>query len=94
MEIRYGTGTRAYLGTVAPGPRKALRNALRLLEEDPRHPGLDVKQLRVESTERLYRVRVGGYRIVFSPRPGHTYVWRIQHRSEGYDWLDRFDPWG
>lgn len=94
MELRYGRGTKAFLRTLAPKPRQAVREALRLLGEDPRHPGLDLKQLRVESTERLYRARVGTYRIVYSPRPDHTYVWRIQHRSEGYEWLDRFDPGG
>jgi mRNA-degrading endonuclease RelE of RelBE toxin-antitoxin system len=60
--------------------------------EDPRHADLDLKQLRKKGVLRFYRARVGDYRIVFSPRPTHLFVWRIQHRSEGYDWLERFDP--
>lgn len=90
--LRFAQGSRDYLRTLAPGPRQALCQALRLLEEDARHPRLAVKQLRNEAGQRLFRVRVGDYRIIYSPRPGHTFAWRIQHRSEGYDWLDRLDP--
>jgi mRNA-degrading endonuclease RelE of RelBE toxin-antitoxin system len=93
MDLRFAAGSRDYLRTLAPGPRQAIRQALRLLQEDPRNPRLAAKQLRLEARERLFRVRVGDYRIIYSPRPGTTYIWRIQHRSEGYEWLDRFDPW-
>jgi len=92
MALRFRAGSRDYLRTLAPGPRQAIRQALRWLEEDARHPRLDLKRLRT-SGAMFFRARVGDYRIVFSPRPEHTYVWRIQHRSEGYDWLDRLDPW-
>ncbi|MEA3203259.1 MAG: mRNA interferase RelE/StbE [Thermoplasmata archaeon] len=92
MALRYAAGTRDYLATLAPHPRRDIREALRLLAEDPRHPRLDVKQLRVRGQIRFYRFRVRDYRVIYSPRPDHTYVWRIQHRSEGYGWLDRLDP--
>ncbi len=92
MELRYARGTRDYLATLAPAPRKDIRAALRLMAEDPRHSRLDLKQLRKEGSHRFYRVRVRDYRIIFTPRPGHLYIWRIQHRSEGYAWLERFDP--
>ena len=93
MALRFGPGTAAFLATVAPKPRRELRDALRLLAMDPRHDDLDVKQLRKDGEVRFYRLRVGRYRIVYSPRSKQTYVWRIQHRSEGYDWLDHIDPW-
>ncbi|MEK6974783.1 MAG: type II toxin-antitoxin system RelE/ParE family toxin [Candidatus Thermoplasmatota archaeon] len=92
MALRFAVGTRDLLVTLAPRPRRAIRDALRLLAADPRHPKLDLKQLRKEGSVRFYRARVGDYRIVFSPLPKHTSVWRIQHRSEGYGWLERLDP--
>jgi mRNA-degrading endonuclease RelE of RelBE toxin-antitoxin system len=93
MALRFAAGTRDYLATVAPKPRRALREALRLIEQDPRHPDLDVRLLSKEGSLRFYRVRVlGAYRIIYSLLPGQTFIWRIQHRSEGYGWLDHLDP--
>lgn len=91
MALRFREGSRDYMRTLAPGPRQAVREALRLLERDARHSDLRLKRLRTEG-DTFFRVRVGDYRIVYSPRPDHTYVWRIQHRSEGYGWLERMDP--
>lgn len=93
MGLTYGKGTRDFLATLAPKPRKAIRDALRLIDEDPRHPKLALKLLRGRGATKIYRARVGDYRIVFSPRPAGTHVWRIMHRSDGYDWLDHMDPW-
>jgi mRNA-degrading endonuclease RelE of RelBE toxin-antitoxin system len=92
MALRSSAGTRDYIRTLAPRPRKEIRAALRLIAEDPRHPKLDLKLLRVKGARRVFRIRVGDYRIVFTPRPGHTFVLRIIHRSEGYDWLERLFP--
>ncbi len=92
MTLRFAAGTREYLRTIAPEPRRALRDTLRLIDQDPRHPELDLRMLRKEGPVRFYRARVLAYRIIYSPRADHTYVWSIQHRSEGYGWLDRLDP--
>ncbi|MFA5944705.1 MAG: type II toxin-antitoxin system RelE/ParE family toxin [Candidatus Thermoplasmatota archaeon] len=93
MALSFAAGTRDYLATLAPKPRRAIREALRLIAIDPRHPDLDVRLLRKDGPVRFYRARVlGQYRIIYSPRADHTYVWRVQHRSEGYGWLDRLDP--
>ena len=92
MALRFAPGSTDYVRTLAPAPRRAIRQALRLVAADPRDPKLDLRQLRKSGAVRFYRARVLDYRIVFSPRPQHTYVWRIQHRSEGYAWLERLDP--
>lgn len=92
MELRFRKGSRDYIRTLAPEPKKGIRRALRLLSEDVRHPELDVKQLRKRADFLYYRIRVGDYRIVCSPRGQVVHTWRIMHRSEGYDWLDHFDP--
>lgn len=91
MALRFAAGTRAYLATVAPAPRRRIRDALRLLERDPRHSDLDVKQLQATGPTAFYRALVGDYRIVYTPQPKQTYVWRIMHRSEGYAWMERLD---
>lgn len=92
MGLRYARGTREYIATLAPGPKQAVKACLRALEGDPRPSTYDVRLLAKGGPHRFYRVRLGDYRIVYSPGPSATFVWRIFHRSEGYDWLDTFDP--
>ena len=56
--------------------------ALRLLEDDPRHPGV----VKMSGPEDLYRVRVGDWRIVYAihDRELVVLVIRIGHRREVY----------
>jgi mRNA-degrading endonuclease RelE of RelBE toxin-antitoxin system len=92
MALTFKPGTLEYLATLAPAVRRDLRKALRILATDARSDKLDLRQLRVTATGRYFRVRVGRYRIVYTPRAGSTYVARIMHRSEGYAWLEKMDP--
>lgn len=93
MGLRYAPEVQPFVRTLAPEPKRAIRTALRLIAEDPLHPDLDKKLLRKDAQVRFWRARVlKDYRIVYSPRPDHTYAWAIMHRDEGYDWLDRLDP--
>lgn len=92
MGLKFAPEVQSYVRTLAPEPKKRIRAVLRALREDPRAEALDVKLLRTDGDFRIYRARVGNYRIVYSPRGEHTYVWRIMHRSEGYGWLERLDP--
>ena len=92
MELTYREGTLAYLSTLSPAAKQGIRQALRLMRDDIRHPGLDVKQLRKNSALLYYRIRIGDYRIIFSPRGQRVFVWRIMHRSEWHAWLANFDP--
>jgi mRNA-degrading endonuclease RelE of RelBE toxin-antitoxin system len=92
MGLKFSPEVQDFVRTLAPGPKKRLRAALAAIREDPRPSGFDVKVLRKDGPHRYFRVRVGDYRIVYSPRGDITYVWRIIHRSEGYGWLDRLDP--
>lgn len=80
---------RDFLRTVAPAARKDLRAALRRIAEDPYHEALDVKVLRSHGPDRLLRVRVRQYRIVYVLRGETTAILRALHRSEGYGWLER-----
>ena len=90
MGLEYQPGSRDFLRTLAPAPRKALRQALQLLAKDPYHEGLDWKVLRTRGADRLLRYRVlKRYRIVVLLRGDRRIVWRIFHRDEGYGWLER-----
>lgn len=91
--LRYAPDVEGFVRILAPGIKKQVRAATDLIRADPLHPDLDVRALRKRGTVRFLRVRVAKhYRIVYSPMADHTYIWRIMHRSEGYDWLERMDP--
>lgn len=92
MGLRFAPDVQDFVRTLAPAVKKEVRSALAALAEDPRPVGQDVKVLRKDGPHRYFRLRVGEYRIVYSPRGATTFVWRILHRSEGYAWLDRLDP--
>jgi mRNA interferase RelE/StbE len=91
MGLKFAPGVQDFVRTLAPGLKKRLRAALEAIRDDPRPSGFDVKVLRKDGPQHYFRVRVGDYRIVYTPRGPHTYVWRIVHRSEGYDWFERLD---
>jgi mRNA-degrading endonuclease RelE of RelBE toxin-antitoxin system len=93
MGLKESPDVQAFIRVLAPKAKQDIRAALDLIRKDPFHKGLDWKPLRKKGAARYLRARVGDYRIIYSPRPGTTYVWRVQHRREGYEWLDRFDPW-
>lgn len=92
MGLRFAPGVQEFVRTLAPGPKKRIRDALEAIRDDARPTGFDVRVLRKDGAHRYFRVRVGDYRVVYSPRGEHTYVWRIVHRSEGYEWFERLDP--
>lgn len=92
MGLRFAPEVQDFVRTLAPGPKNAIRQATEKVRKDPRHDGLDVKVLVKEGPIRFFRARVGAYRIIYSVLSDHTYIWRIQHRSEGYAWLERLDP--
>lgn len=94
MGLRFARGTREYLATLAPAPKRALKDGLLALDADPRPAGHDFRLLRKEGRYLYFRLRVGEYRVIYSPVAGATYIWRVFHRNEGYAWLDTFDPSG
>jgi len=82
-----------FVRVLAPSVKRKVREGFDRIRKDPFHPELDLKLLRKIRSERVLRARVAkDYRIVYSPRRDHTYVWRVQHRREGYDWLERLFP--
>lgn len=76
------------LRTMPPGTKRKIRAALRLLVEDPSGTTnrLDIRRLDTEPGQPMYRLRVGDWRIAFTP-DRDIVVLRIFHRSEGYGWL-------
>jgi mRNA-degrading endonuclease RelE of RelBE toxin-antitoxin system len=90
--LRSAPAVQDHARTLAPPVEREIRLALDRIREDPRRPDLDVRVLRKDAPYLFFRARVRHYRIVYGPRGGTTYVYRIQHRSDGYEWLDTFDP--
>jgi mRNA interferase RelE/StbE len=64
------------------GLRGRMIRAIRLLEDDPRHPGA----VKLAGPDDFYRVRVGDWRIVYAIRDRElvVIVLRIGHRREVY----------
>lgn len=80
----------AALRTLPPEPKKAVRQAIDALGTDPRPNGLDWKKLETsQSTDLVYRLRVGSYRVAYVLRGDAVHVVRVFHRNEGYRWLER-----
>lgn len=82
------------LSQMPPAPKRRMKDALRRLAEDPsgRTAGLDVKELDAsDELPRLYRLRVGDWRAVFTVGDSDLIVSRIFHRREGYGWMERLD---
>lgn len=89
MGLKVDPAAQDAIRTLAPAVKGRVREALRLLAEDPFHSDLDWKVLATHGPDRLVRVRLGDYRIVYLLRPDHRYVLRVMHRREGYGWLER-----
>lgn len=92
MGLRVSPDVQDFVRVLAPSTKKAIRAAMDLLGKDPLHKDLDWKPLTKKGAARFYRARVGDYRIIYTPRPRTTYIWRVQHRRDGYAWLEQFDP--
>lgn len=68
MKILASEQVRGWLKALPPEPKRRVRLALRSLVE---HGHGDVQPLAAELVG-FYRLRVGGYRIVYSKRPGQV----------------------
>ena len=89
MGLRLAAEAQAYLRTIPPEPRRRIREAVARLAEDPYADELDIRPVRSLGGGRLYRCRVGSFRIVFAVVPEGARVLRVFHRRDGYGWLER-----
>lgn len=90
MRVLLDKAVHQQLKSLAPGPRRAIRDALRILQDfdGDRPPTLDVRRLQ-HQTKGYYRLRVGDYRVAFTRQGQAQRVVKVFHRSEGYGWLER-----
>ncbi len=82
------------LRRLPPPTKRRIREGLRALTRDPYgiEARLDVRELDLDRKEpRVFRLRVGDWRIAYAVRARDAFVVRIFHRSEGYGWLERFE---
>jgi len=92
-KVRLLAASVAQLRAMPPAAKRAMREALRGLGEDPsgRSRLLDVKQLDLRGADPpIYRLRIGEWRAAFVVEAREIKVVRIFARSEGYRWLDTF----
>jgi len=88
MGLKYDPSVQDFIRGLAPAPKKAIRQALAHIADDPYHPELAINILDTAGPERMLRARVANhYRIVYLVKPGHVYIRKVMHRSDGYRWL-------
>lgn len=80
----------AALRSLPPAPKKTIRLAIDALQSDARPRGYEWKRLETSTTSDLvFRLRVGSYRVAYVLRGTDVRVVRVFHRDEGYRWLAR-----
>ncbi len=92
MGLTFAPGVPAFVASLAPAPKKAIRRALDVLKKDARGaPGLNVRRLDgPHGSEPIYRIRVGEYRIAYGFDGRLVRIVLIFHRRDGYGWLERY----
>lgn len=81
------------LRELSPATKRAMRDALRRLSEDPTgaESRLEVRELQVKAAgDPVFRLRVGDWRAVYRVRGAEVQVLKIFHRREDYGWLERY----
>lgn len=67
-----------------------IKDKLKKLKKEPwkTRAKLDVKKLKTTRNTKLYRLRVGEYRVIYAVQNDEVKVTEIIHRSKGYKFLD------
>lgn len=73
-----------------PGLAGRVKRHLRELEKNPfrPRPKADIKKLVGSFDPELWRLRVGGLRIIYTVAENDVKVTQLMKRSRGYEWLD------
>lgn len=93
LPVRFDPHAAVEFRHLPPGAKRDVKAALRALSQDPsgHESGLDVMSLDVDlSDEIVWRLRVGDWRVIFFAEARFVRIARVFHRSEGYEWLDRW----
>lgn len=82
------------LRSMPPAAKRAAKEALRALREDPFAfaARADVKELSTTGGPRMFRIRVRSWRLVYQIRAEVVDVIKVFHRRDGYGWMDRLLP--
>lgn len=89
MHVRFGSQARREIRSIPPGPKAELRAALTRLEQEGLAATIDLRRLSTDLGAPVYRIRVGGWRLVFVLEGDVAQVVRVFPRREGYAWLER-----
>lgn len=89
LGLSFEPGTREALASMSPSVKRRLKEALRIIADDPQSPRLNLKVMDYDGPHRMIRCRVRDHRIVYEARADVVYVRRIFHRRDGYGWMER-----
>jgi len=81
-EVQFATSAAKEFRSLSPQLKRRVGSAIDALGQDPRPPGVR----KLVGHERLYRIRVGQYRVVYEIDDEGQFirVTRIRHRREVY----------
>ena len=81
-EVQFATSAAKEFRSLSPQLKRRVSSAIDALAQDPRPPGVR----KLVGHERLYRIRVGQYRVVYEIDDEGRFirVTRIRHRREVY----------
>ncbi len=89
MQVFLSERAKAALRVAPPASKKALRDALHALQRG-KVAALDAKELRQAAPgPKVYRLRVGTWRVVFRVEGRRLEVLHVFPRRDGYGWLER-----
>lgn len=94
FRVRLDPDAADVLRTLAPHPKKRIRDGLRTLAEDPRGTTTDhdIKELTTQASgPPAFRLSVGDWRVAFLVRDDEILVIHIFHRRDGYGWMERME---
>jgi mRNA interferase RelE/StbE len=81
FKIELSNRSSKYLNKLDQPTRKRISNHLLILQENPRHPELDIKKLKGSTS--LYRLRIGDYRVIYEIEDEILIVFVIKIGSRG-----------
>ncbi len=80
---------KAFFYSLEEKVQKRIKIAFSKLKENPyqKRSGVDIKKLEGSFNPKLFRLRIGDYRLVYSIVEKEIRITNIIHRNKGYKWL-------
>jgi mRNA interferase RelE/StbE len=83
FEIFLSRQARKFLDRIDEATRNRIVEKLKLLAENP----FALPYKKIKDRESTYRIRIGGFRVIYAVRGKEIRVLKIDKRERVYDWL-------